>query len=103
MTYNNECLLREAIFCSIAGRAVTRWQISKAMELNISQIDELDGLSLSHQYLEGEISLVAGDGKIVGRTALNLVATREGEEILVRGTVKANVQFECDRCLTDTV
>lgn len=73
------------------------------MELNVSQIDELDGLNLNHQYPEGEINLVAGDGKIVGRTALSLFATREGEEILLRGTVKANVQFECDRCLSDAV
>jgi uncharacterized protein len=73
------------------------------MELNISQIDDLDGLTVSHQYPEGEISLVAGDGKIVGRPALNLSATRAGEEILVRGTVKAEVQFECDRCLSEMV
>jgi uncharacterized protein len=73
------------------------------MELNVSQIDEFDGLNLSHQYPEGEISLIAGDGKISGRTALSLFATREGEEVLLRGTVNASVQFECDRCLTETV
>lgn len=73
------------------------------MELNISQIDELDGLTLSHRYPEGEISLVAGEGKIIGRPALKLFASREGEEILLRGTVKAEVQFECDRCLSEMV
>lgn len=73
------------------------------MELNISQIDEFDGLRLNHQYSEGEISLVAGDGKVVGRTALSLFATREGEEVLLRGTVQARVEFECDRCLTETI
>ncbi|MEW6125446.1 MAG: DUF177 domain-containing protein [Acidobacteriota bacterium] len=71
------------------------------MELNISQIDERDGLNLTHRYTEGEIGLVGNDGKLVGRTAVNLQATREGEEVLLRGSVQANVQFECDRCLVE--
>src|SRR5437667_1379050 len=69
------------------------------MEIHISQIDEYDGLSVEHLYPEGEPDLAGEDSKLLGQTALNFRATREGEEVLLRGHIKAFVQFDCDRCL----
>src|SRR5262249_8896716 len=69
------------------------------MELNINQIDEVDGLDVEHLYAEGEPDLEDDNGKIVGRPMLRLHASRDGDEVLLRGDIKATVQFECDRCL----
>ncbi len=69
------------------------------MELNINQIDEVDGLDVVHLYVEGEPDLEDDNGNLVGQTGLRLHASRDGEEILLRGNIKATVQFECDRCL----
>lgn len=69
------------------------------MELNINQIDEVDGLDVEHLYAEGEPDLEDENGKIVRRPILRLHASRDGDEVLLRGDIKATVQFECDRCL----
>jgi uncharacterized protein len=73
---------------------------STVMEITISQIDEYDGLSVDHLYPEGEPDLEDKDSKLLGQTALRFRATREGEEVLLRGQITASVQFDCDRCLT---
>jgi uncharacterized protein len=70
------------------------------MEINISQIDEYDGLSVEHLYPEGEPDLEDPDSQLLDRTALQFRATRKGEEVLLRGNLKASLQFACDRCLT---
>ena len=70
------------------------------MEINVSQIDEYDGLAIDHQYADGEPRLESEEGRLVGRTHLRLHASREGEDVLLRGTVNATVEFECGRCLT---
>ncbi len=70
------------------------------MEINISQIDESDGLAIEYLYPQGEPDLEDENSKPLGSTALKLHATREGEEVLLRGTISASVQLDCDRCLT---
>jgi uncharacterized protein len=74
---------------------------NKVMEINISQIDESDGLDIDYLYPEGEPDLEDENSKSVDRTAVNLHASRKGEEILLRGRIKASVQMNCDRCLAD--
>jgi uncharacterized protein len=74
---------------------------NKVMEINISQIDESDGLSIDYLYPEGEPDLEDDNSKSVGQTAVKLHATREGEEVLLRGRIDASVQLSCDRCLVD--
>src|SRR5437763_561720 len=69
------------------------------MELSITQIDEVDGLDVEHLFENGEPDLEEEGGKVVGRMALKLHASRDGEEVLLRGNVKATMEFECDRCL----
>ncbi|MBI3651237.1 MAG: DUF177 domain-containing protein [Acidobacteria bacterium] len=70
------------------------------MEINVSQIDEHHGLSLEQVYPQGEPTLEEADGQLIGRTILKFRATREGEEVLLRGSIQTAVQFDCDRCLT---
>lgn len=71
------------------------------MEINISQIDESDGLDIDYLYPEGEPNLEDENSKSVDRTAVKLHASRKGEEILLRGKIGAFVQMNCDRCLAD--
>jgi uncharacterized protein len=69
------------------------------MEINISQIDESDGLDIDYLYPKGEPDLEDESSQAVGQTAVRLHATREGEEVLLRGKIEASVQLNCDRCL----
>jgi DUF177 domain-containing protein len=80
------------------------------MEIHVSQIDEYDGLVVDYTYPDGEPSLQDGEvkpeegeeneGQIVGPTQVKVRASREGEEVLLRGQIQTAVQFACDRCLT---
>lgn len=73
------------------------------MEINVSQIDEYDGLRVEYHYPEGEPHLEDDNGRLIGQTLLSAQATREpkreGDEVLLRGSVRATVEFDCDRCL----
>jgi uncharacterized protein len=69
------------------------------MEINISQIDEYDGLAVEHLFPQGELDLEDDESRLVGTPALHLQATREGEEVLLRGSLEASVEVDCDRCL----
>jgi uncharacterized protein len=73
------------------------------MEINISQIDESDGLKIDYLYPQGEPDLEDDNSQSVGQTAVKLQATREGEEVLLRGKIEASVQLSCDRCLLSFV
>jgi uncharacterized protein len=70
------------------------------MNIVVNQISEDDGLSVHHLYPEGEPHLIGTDLRLTGRAALDLRATRDGEEVRLAGTLKARVAFDCDRCLT---
>jgi len=69
------------------------------MRINIAQISEEDGLNLHHLYPDGEPALSNSEGRLIGRSELDLQATRAGQEVELVGRVKARVEFECDRCL----
>jgi uncharacterized protein len=69
------------------------------MDVNVSQISELDGLTIRHVYADGEPELRGQDGRVVGRPALNLSATRDGDKVRLVGSLSAAVQIDCDRCL----
>jgi uncharacterized protein len=93
------------IFC--VGRFFAWWKAENrhaladknVMEINISQIDESDGLDIDYLYPEGEPDLEDESSQAVGQTAVKLHAGREGEEVLLRGKIAASVQLSCDRCL----
>ena len=69
------------------------------MNVNVAQISEDEGLNVHHLYGEGEPGLSGDDARLAGRTALDLQATRAGQQVRLAGSVRATVQFDCDRCL----
>ena len=70
------------------------------MDVNVSQISEYDGLTIQHVYAEGEPRLSGDDSRVIGRTALNLNASRKGDKVRLVGSLSAAVEIDCDRCLT---
>jgi uncharacterized protein len=69
------------------------------MIIVVGQISEEEGLRVHHLYPEGEPHLEKTDSRIKGCPDLSLTATRAGDEIQLEGTLKAEVEFDCDRCL----
>ena len=69
------------------------------MDVNVSQISEYDGLTIQHVYAEGEPRLTGDESRIVGRAALNLYASRDGDKVRLVGSLTAAVEIDCDRCL----
>jgi uncharacterized protein len=69
------------------------------MEIQVAQISEDEGLNVHHLYPEGEPTL-GEDARLVGRTEVDLQATRAAEKVRLVGSLDATVGFECDRCLT---
>ena len=69
------------------------------MDVNVSQISEYDGLTLQHVYAEGEPRLTGDESRIVGRTTLNLYASRDGDKVRLVGSLSSAVEIDCDRCL----
>lgn len=77
------------------------WLLGKrGMIIFVSQISEDEGLTVQHLYPEGEPGLAGDESRLVGRPALDLKATRDGDRITLTGRVKAAVEIECDRCLS---
>ena len=70
------------------------------MDVNVSQISELDGLTIQHVYADGEPELGDQDSRVIGRPELNLYATRDGDKVRLVGSLSAAVSIDCDRCLT---
>jgi uncharacterized protein len=70
------------------------------MDVNVSQISEVDGLTIQHVYADGRPELRADDSRIVGSPALKLHATRDGDKVRLVGSLRADVLIDCDRCLS---
>jgi len=69
------------------------------MNVNVAQIREDEGLSVHHVYAEGELGLGGAETRINGRPVLDLRATRNNERVELTGRIRADVEFNCDRCL----
>ena len=69
------------------------------MKVNVAKISEDEGLNVHHLYPEGEPALGGDDGRLTGRTTLELQAIRAGARVRVAGSVNATVEVDCDRCL----
>jgi uncharacterized protein len=69
------------------------------MNIVVSQISEDEGFEVQHRYPEGEPGLLGAEGHLVGRCELNMRATRAAEKVELVGSVRAELGFECDRCL----
>ena len=70
-----------------------------AMEIQVAQISEDEGLDIHHLYPEGE-PVLGEDARLVGHTKVDVQATRAAEKVQLVGSVTATVAFECDRCLS---
>ena len=70
-----------------------------AMKVNVAKISEDEGLDIHHLYPEGEPVLSGDEGRLAGRTTLDLQAIRAGAHVRLAGSVNATVEFDCDRCL----
>src|SRR5262245_56865892 len=70
------------------------------MKIVVAQISEDEGLSIRHQYPEGQPALLGGAGQLVGHCEVNVRATRAVDKVELIGNIDAVVGFECDRCLT---
>ncbi len=69
------------------------------MKISVAQIDEDEGLHFHHLYGEGEPALEIEDARLMGRAELELSANREGARVKLAGSVKATIEYDCDRCL----
>ena len=69
------------------------------MRVNVSQINEDEGLKIRHLFPEREPNFHSKEMQIIGRPSLNAYATRKGEEVRLTGKVSSTVQIDCARCL----
>lgn len=69
------------------------------MIINVSQISEEKGLTVSHRYPEGGPELRSEDMRIVGCPELSVRVTRAGSEVRLAGQLRAAVEVDCGRCL----
>jgi len=73
------------------------------MNINVAQIREDEGLTIHHVYPEGEPVLGERErSRLVGKSTLDAMATREGDRVELEGVLNAEVEFNCDRCLSST-
>jgi len=71
----------------------------KAMIIAVGQISEDEGLRVHHLYPEGEFELQGSDSRLTGPAELDVQARRSGKRVDLAGSLKAQVEFDCDRCL----
>ena len=70
------------------------------MKIEVSQIGEVDGLTVHHVYPKGEPDLMSEDALLSDPSDVSIKARRKGDdEIEVSGHLDATVQLSCDRCL----
>jgi uncharacterized protein len=55
--------------------------------------------AFSHSYAPGEVELEDEGARLVSGAAVTGSASRKGEEVRVRGSIKTEVELLCDRCL----
>jgi uncharacterized protein len=60
--------------------------------------DKEQAEAFSHSYAPGEIELVDEGARLVSAAEVMGNASRKGEEVRVRGSIKTEVELLCDRC-----
>src|SRR4051812_25257239 len=55
--------------------------------------------TFSHEYAPEEVELGEEAARLVSAAEVSGGASRKGEEVRVRGTIKTEVELLCDRCL----
>jgi uncharacterized protein len=59
-----------------------------------------DGLAFKHQYKAGELDTREYDFELEEAPLVNGRATRAGQDVRLRGEIKAGISAPCDRCLS---
>jgi uncharacterized protein len=60
-----------------------------------------DGLAFKHQYKAGELDTREYDFELEEAPLVNGRATRAGQDVRLRGEIKARISAPCDRCLSE--
>lgn len=68
------------------------------MRVEIENLNET-GEAFAHTYAPGELSLEDEYTSLTSETIVDGHARRKGDEVRLRGTIKAEVEAACDRCL----
>lgn len=60
------------------------------------------GEPFAHTYAEGELTLDEPRARLSGETRVEGRASRKGDEIRLAGRIRADIELNCDRCLSPT-
>jgi uncharacterized protein len=69
------------------------------MKIHVSHVSEEDGLEIHHLFADQNPGLQSPDCRIVGRPSIDAFASRSGSELNLQGSVTAQVEIPCARCL----
>lgn len=66
------------------------------------EVEKLSGAGepFAHTYAEGGLSLDESRARLRGPAVVEGRASRKGEEVNLKGRIRAEVELACDRCLT---
>lgn len=69
------------------------------MRIEVENLKEKEQAeAFSHSYAPGEVELEDEGGRLVSDAEVQGSASRKGEEVRVRGSIKTEVELLCDRC-----
>ena len=69
------------------------------MRIEVENLKEKEQAeAFSHSYAPGEVELVDEGARLVSAAEVTGSASRKGEEVRVRGSIKTEVELLCDRC-----
>src|SRR3954469_14072134 len=69
------------------------------MRIEVEDLKE-QAEAFSHSYAPGEVELEDEGARLVSAAEVTGSASRKGEEVRVRGSIKTEVELLCDRCIT---
>jgi uncharacterized protein len=69
------------------------------MRIEVENLKEKEQAeAFSHSYAPGEVELVDEGARLISAAEVVGSASRKGEEVRVRGSIKTEVELLCDRC-----
>jgi uncharacterized protein len=68
------------------------------MRIEVEKLTE-EGEAFAHAYAAGDLALEEGRSRLSGQTGVEGRASRKGQEVRLKGGIRAEVEISCDRCL----
>src|SRR4051812_47805724 len=68
------------------------------MRIEVENLKE-QAEAFSHSYAPGEVELEEEGARLVSAAEVTGSASRKGEEVRLRGSIKTEVELLCDRCI----